>query len=194
MQSYNKIKANIFKLIRWGVLLYSLTVLCFYFSYIIPVKKQLVQLNHRIQALKQEVEQLKGQYVKKWENEKEKVLSILDSFGQKEGDKDVILSEIFKLSRASGIQTEKTEPLSDEIVGDTMLKYAWKINCHADYPAVGTFFNQIERSPLFLCLESPYIQSEDEWQKSFSKKGKTVSPKQRIKHRAEFLISAYRFK
>ena len=193
MQRYEMIKLNILKLIGWCLLIYFLTVICFYFVSIIPLKRELVQLEQRSEGLKKEVEQLKGQYVQKWESKKEEILNIIDSFRQKKGDKDIILAEIFKISQDSGIDTERTEPLKDEILGDTMIKYSWRINCRADYSAMGTFLNQIDRDSLFLCVEAPSIQSSEDLQKSFSQ-SKQNSIAEQLKHKAEFLISTYRFK
>ena len=193
MQHYKKIKLNILKVISWGILIYSLTVICFYFVSIVPLKKGLTQLGQRAEGLKKEVEQLKGQYVKEWESQKEEISEIVDSFQQKKGDRDVILAEIFKISQDSGIETERTEPLKEESIGDTMIKYSWRINCHADYSAMGTFLNQIDRDPLFLCVEAPSIQSAEDWQKFFSKSKQILTTIQ-LKHKIEFLISTYRFK
>lgn len=188
MPDYRKIKMHISKIIGWGIILYFLTVACFYFSSIMPNKKELVYLQQRTERLKFEVEQLKSQYAKKWGEEKEEILEIIDSFNQKKGEKDIILSEIFKVSKDSGVEIERTEPLEDEILGDTMIKYSWNINCRAGYSAMVAFFNRIERNPSFLCVEFLSIQSGEKRQRA------STQFTGQIKHRAEFLLSTYRFK
>jgi hypothetical protein len=193
MQFNSQIKMSVLKLMKWAVIIYSLVVVFFYFASILPVKRQLVYLNQRTETLKQEVGKLKGEYVKKWESQKWEIAEIIDSFQQKKDDKDIILSEIFNISQDSGIETERTEPLKDEALGDTMLKYSWRVNCRANYSAIGTFFNKIDRSPLFLCVELPSIQSAEDLTQTLKQLDKVVDEEQ-LKHKAEFLISSYRFK
>jgi len=173
-------RTHIRNIIGWSLLIYFVAVVCFYFSVIVPLKQQLVLLGQKNGGLKQTVEQLKSEYVKKWEKEKEQISGIIESFQQKEEEKDAILSEFFQMSKEFAINIEKTEPLEEESIGDTALKYSWKISCYADYPALGAFFNKIEQSPLFLCVENPDIQSE--------------ADRQTKKHKAEFLLSTYRLK
>lgn len=189
MFDYKKIKIHIKNVIRLGIIIYFLTIVCFYFSSIIPFKRQLVQLEQKKKVLKEQVDQLESQYMKKWEDEEEEVFTIINSFREKEGEKDLILSEFFKMSNESGIEINKTEPMEDEILGDTMIRYSWNISCNSNYPAMGAFFNRIERSPLFLCVESPSIQSGEKIQKQ---RGGT--PVEQIKDKVEFLLSTYRFK
>lgn len=174
-------KTHTKNIIAWGILVYFSAVACFYFAALIPLQKQLIFLEQKTSRVKQTVNQLKNEYAQKWDDEKEEIAEIIQSFKQKkENEKDIIFSEFFQLSKEFGINVEKAEPLEEESLGDTMLKYSWKISCYADYPALGVFFNKIENSPLFLCVESPDIQSEGD--------------RKTKKHKADFLLSTYRLK
>lgn len=181
MPNFKLTKVHIKHIVGWGLLVYFSAVACFYFAAIIPLKNQLIFLEQKTSKVKQTVEQLKSEYAKRWDEEKEKITGIVLSFEQKkENEKDIILSEFFQVSKEFGVNIEKTEPLEEESLGDTMLKYSWKISCYGDYPALAGFFNKIENSPLFLCIEFPDIQSEAE--------------RQAKKHKAEFFLSTYRLK
>lgn len=179
MPDFKIIKTHIRDIMGWGLLIYFFAVVCFYFSAIMPVKKQLGFMEQKTTGLEQTVEQLKSKYAKEWEQEKKEIFGIIDLFQQKENDKDAVLSEFFQISRDFGVNIEKTEPLEEDF-GDTIIKYSWKISCYADYPALGAFFNEIEKSSLFLCIESPTILSE--------------ADRQTKKHKADFLLSTYRLK
>ena len=189
MLDYKKIKMHIKNVIRLGIIIYFLTITCFYFSSIIPLERQLIHLEQKKKGLKEVVDQLKSQYVKKWEDEEDKIFEVIDSFSEKKDEKDLILYEFFKMSNESGVEINKTEPMQDKILGDTIIRYSWNISCGADYPAMGAFFNRIEKSSLFLCVESPSIRSGEKRQKQ-----REGTPVEQIKHKVEFLLSTYRFK
>ncbi len=180
MSDFKIIKTHIRHIMGCGLLIYIFAVVCFYFSAIMPIKKQLGFMEQKTTGLEQTVEQLKSEYVTKWEQEKEGIFKIIDLFQQKEYEKNAVLSKFFQISRDFGVDVEKTEPLGEEDFGDTIAKYSWKISCYADYPALGAFFNEIEKSPLFLCVESPTILSKAE--------------RLTKKHKADFLLSTYRLK
>ncbi len=164
----------------WSIVVYFFAVVCFYFSAIMPFKRQLVFSEQKTSILEQTVKQLKSEYAKKWEEQKGEVLEIIESFQQKEDEKDAVLTEFFRISRDFDVNIEQTEPLDEEFLADTVLKYSWKISCYADYPTLGAFFNELEKNPMFLCIETPTIQSE--------------ADRQTKKHKAEFLLSTYRLK
>ncbi len=180
MSDFKMIKTHVRNIMGWSLLIYFFAIVFFYFSAIMPLKNQLTFLEQKTVGLAQTVEQLKSEYAKKWEQEKEEIFGIVESFKQKENEKNAVWSEFDQISRDFGVNVEKTEPLEEEDLSDTIAKYSWKISCYADYPALGAFFNEIERSPLFLCVESPAILSEAE--------------RQTKKHKAEFLLSTYRLK
>ncbi|MDD5454623.1 MAG: hypothetical protein PHW62_03900, partial [Candidatus Ratteibacteria bacterium] len=98
MPDFKEMKTHIKNIIGWSLVIYFFAVICFYFSIIAPLKKQLVLLQQKTGGLKQTVEQLKSEYAKKWDQEKEEILGIIESFKQKEHDKDAVLSNFFQIS------------------------------------------------------------------------------------------------
>ena len=190
MPNYKKIGIHLKNVLVIGVILYFLTVVAFYFAQITPLKRHLNYLQTRTIGLSTEVENLKNQYTQKWEKEKDEVLGIIDSFDKKEGDKDIILSDIFQMAKDSGMEIEKAAPLEDEALGDTMVVYSWRVDCSPDFSTMGTFFNEIETSPLFLSVKAPYIQSGEE----DIGKIQEYAFREEIKHRVNFILSTYRFK
>ena len=159
----------------WGLSLYLLIVIVFFFACIKPEADTLSLLREKAQKIQSKASQLENTAGENWKERKEEILHTTSSFQQtKEKDEQYFVSRIMEYCQKAGVTLNPISPLPATKKEKDFLKWIWKIDVEGSYHDLGILFNQIEKSLLFFAIEDCAIYA-----------------KRTEKTRAEFSLATY---